>query len=147
VSNTETVKAIYEAFGRGDVATILDKLGDAFEWESTVPGTSDGRSENSSITIIASAIIKRWATRSSTASIPGRPDDEFAVGRGSVGCSITANGPRDRTVELWNTTGSRVTPKCSMAISALTGDATWADPTPAENTPRWKRGVDPSGLD
>jgi hypothetical protein len=111
VSNTETVKAIYEAFGRGDVATILDKLDDAFEWESAVPGTSDGRSENSSITIIASAIIKRWATRSSTASIPGRPDDEFAVGRGSVGCSITANGPRDRTVELWNTTGSRVTRK------------------------------------
>lgn len=32
-----TVKAIYEAFGRGDVATILDKLDDAVEWETTVP--------------------------------------------------------------------------------------------------------------
>jgi ketosteroid isomerase-like protein len=37
VSNTATVKAIYEAFGRGDVATILDKLDDAVEWETTVP--------------------------------------------------------------------------------------------------------------
>jgi hypothetical protein len=32
VSNVETVRAIYEAFGRGDVATILDKLDDAVEW-------------------------------------------------------------------------------------------------------------------
>jgi ketosteroid isomerase-like protein len=37
MSNTETVKAIYEAFGRGDVTTILDKLDDAVEWETTVP--------------------------------------------------------------------------------------------------------------
>jgi len=37
VNNTETVKAIYEAFGCGDVATILDKLDDAVEWETTVP--------------------------------------------------------------------------------------------------------------
>ena len=37
MSNTETVKAIYEAFGRGDVATILDKLDDAVEWENAVP--------------------------------------------------------------------------------------------------------------
>lgn len=33
----ETVKAIYEAFGRGDVAAILDKLDDAVEWETSVP--------------------------------------------------------------------------------------------------------------
>jgi ketosteroid isomerase-like protein len=37
VSNAETVRAIYEAFGRGDVATILDKLDDNVEWETTVP--------------------------------------------------------------------------------------------------------------
>jgi uncharacterized protein len=37
VSNAATVHAIYEAFGRGDVATILDKLDDAVEWETTVP--------------------------------------------------------------------------------------------------------------
>ena len=37
VSNAETARAIYEAFGRGDVATILDKLDDAVEWETTVP--------------------------------------------------------------------------------------------------------------
>jgi ketosteroid isomerase-like protein len=37
MNNTETVKAIYEAFGRGDVATIRDKLDDAVEWETTVP--------------------------------------------------------------------------------------------------------------
>src|SRR5262245_11609844 len=37
LSNTETVRSIYEAFGRGDVAAILDKLDDAVEWESTVP--------------------------------------------------------------------------------------------------------------
>jgi hypothetical protein len=55
------------------------------------------RSGNSSITIITSAIITRWAMRSSTASITGRPDDAFAVARGSVDSSITTNGPRDRT--------------------------------------------------
>lgn len=37
VSNAETVQAIYEAFGRGDVPTILDKLDDAVAWETTVP--------------------------------------------------------------------------------------------------------------
>jgi hypothetical protein len=37
VSNVETVRAIYEAFGRGDVSTILAKLDDAVEWETTVP--------------------------------------------------------------------------------------------------------------
>ncbi|GIK38367.1 MAG: hypothetical protein BroJett011_22000 [Chloroflexota bacterium] len=37
MSNVETVQAIYEAFARGDVATILDKLDDAVEWETTAP--------------------------------------------------------------------------------------------------------------
>jgi len=37
VRNTETVQAIYEAFGRGDVPAILDKLDDAVEWETTAP--------------------------------------------------------------------------------------------------------------
>ena len=37
VSNVETVQAIYEAFGRGDVPTILDRLDDAVEWETTAP--------------------------------------------------------------------------------------------------------------
>jgi ketosteroid isomerase-like protein len=37
VTNVETVKAIYQAFGRGDVPTILDKLDDAVEWETMVP--------------------------------------------------------------------------------------------------------------
>ena len=37
MSNTGTVRAIYEAFERGDVATILDKLDAAVEWETTVP--------------------------------------------------------------------------------------------------------------
>lgn len=36
-SNTETVEAIYEAFGRGELPTILDTLDDAVEWETTVP--------------------------------------------------------------------------------------------------------------
>jgi hypothetical protein len=37
VSDTESLRALYQAFGRGDVATILDKLDDAIEWETTVP--------------------------------------------------------------------------------------------------------------
>jgi len=37
VNNQETVMAIYEAFGRSNVTTILDKLDDAIEWETTVP--------------------------------------------------------------------------------------------------------------
>ena len=34
MSNIETVKAIYEAFGRGDIPFILDQLADDVEWES-----------------------------------------------------------------------------------------------------------------
>jgi len=37
VSNVGTVQAIYEAFGRGDVASILEKLDGSVEWETTVP--------------------------------------------------------------------------------------------------------------
>jgi ketosteroid isomerase-like protein len=33
MSNLETVKTIYEAFGRGDVPTILSKLADDVDWE------------------------------------------------------------------------------------------------------------------
>lgn len=34
MSNLATVQSIYEAFGRGDVAAILDLLADDVEWES-----------------------------------------------------------------------------------------------------------------
>jgi hypothetical protein len=37
VSNVETVKAIYQAFGCGDVAAILDKLDESVEWVTMVP--------------------------------------------------------------------------------------------------------------
>ena len=37
MSNTGTVQAMYEAFGRGDVPAILDELDDAVAWESAVP--------------------------------------------------------------------------------------------------------------
>ena len=37
MNNTETVQAIYQAFGRGDVPAILDKLADTIEWETTAP--------------------------------------------------------------------------------------------------------------
>ncbi len=33
MGNIETVQQIYEAFARGDVAAILDKLDEAVEWE------------------------------------------------------------------------------------------------------------------
>src|SRR3972149_5113264 len=34
MSNVDTVKEIYAAFGRGDVPAILDKLDDNVEWET-----------------------------------------------------------------------------------------------------------------
>lgn len=34
MSNLETVKAIYEAFGRGDIPFILSQLADDVEWDS-----------------------------------------------------------------------------------------------------------------
>jgi ketosteroid isomerase-like protein len=34
VSNLATVHGIYEAFGRGDVAAILDVLADDVQWEA-----------------------------------------------------------------------------------------------------------------
>jgi ketosteroid isomerase-like protein len=33
-TNTETVRAMYEAFGRGDVSFILDQLADDVQWEA-----------------------------------------------------------------------------------------------------------------
>jgi ketosteroid isomerase-like protein len=37
LNNTHTVQQIYEAFGRGDVPAILDKLDDNIEWETQAP--------------------------------------------------------------------------------------------------------------
>lgn len=37
MSNVDTVRAIYAAFGRGDIPAILDQLDDAVEWETAVP--------------------------------------------------------------------------------------------------------------
>jgi len=37
MSNIDTVKEIYNAFGRGDIQTILDKLDENVEWETAVP--------------------------------------------------------------------------------------------------------------
>lgn len=37
MSNIDTVKHIYEAFGRGDVPVILEKLDDNVEWETQIP--------------------------------------------------------------------------------------------------------------
>jgi ketosteroid isomerase-like protein len=34
MSNVDTVKQIYEAFGRGDIPAILDKLDDNVEWDT-----------------------------------------------------------------------------------------------------------------
>jgi ketosteroid isomerase-like protein len=34
MSNVDTVKAIYEAFGRGDIPAILEKLHDNVEWDT-----------------------------------------------------------------------------------------------------------------
>jgi len=38
MSNMETVQAIYEAFGRGDVPAILDHLADDVVWDQDAPG-------------------------------------------------------------------------------------------------------------
>ena len=45
--------------------------------------------------ITASGIIRGWTTRSSMTARTGRRGSGFAVGRGSVGCSITTNEPRE----------------------------------------------------
>jgi hypothetical protein len=37
MSNIDTVKQIYQAFGQGDVPTILDKLDENVAWETHVP--------------------------------------------------------------------------------------------------------------
>ena len=37
MSNIDTVKQIYEAFGKGDVPTILEKLAENVEWETQIP--------------------------------------------------------------------------------------------------------------
>ena len=37
MSNVETVKEIYAAFGRGDIRAILDTLDDNVEWDVEVP--------------------------------------------------------------------------------------------------------------
>src|SRR6188472_3652854 len=43
MSNVQTVQQMYEAFGRGDVAAILEKMSDGVEWESwDVSNTAQG---------------------------------------------------------------------------------------------------------
>lgn len=37
MSNIDAVRGIYEAFGRGDVGVILDRLDDAVEGETQAP--------------------------------------------------------------------------------------------------------------
>jgi ketosteroid isomerase-like protein len=37
MSNADTIKEMYAAFGRGDVATILGKLDDNVEWDVEIP--------------------------------------------------------------------------------------------------------------
>jgi ketosteroid isomerase-like protein len=38
MGNVESVRAIYEAFGRGDVAAILEAVADDVEWDHDAPG-------------------------------------------------------------------------------------------------------------
>jgi ketosteroid isomerase-like protein len=38
MSNVERVQAIYEAFGRGDIPAILDRLADDVAWDQDAPG-------------------------------------------------------------------------------------------------------------
>jgi len=38
MSNVDTVKEMYAAFGRGDIPAILDKLDDNVEWDSEIDG-------------------------------------------------------------------------------------------------------------
>jgi uncharacterized protein len=38
MGNLETVQSIYEAFGRGDVPAILDRLADDVQWDQDAPG-------------------------------------------------------------------------------------------------------------
>lgn len=37
MSNIETIKEIYSAFGRGDIPSIIDKLDPEVEWDTAVP--------------------------------------------------------------------------------------------------------------
>ncbi len=37
MSNVDTVKQMYEAFGRGDIPAILEKLDDNVEWDTEIP--------------------------------------------------------------------------------------------------------------
>jgi uncharacterized protein len=38
LSHVETVQAIYDAFGRGDIPAIIDRLADEVEWDQDAPG-------------------------------------------------------------------------------------------------------------
>jgi uncharacterized protein len=40
MSNIETIQQIYEAFGRGDIAAILEKLAEDVSWEEWSTGNS-----------------------------------------------------------------------------------------------------------
>ena len=38
MGNVESIQAVYEAFGRGDIAAILDRLADDVAWDQEAPG-------------------------------------------------------------------------------------------------------------
>jgi ketosteroid isomerase-like protein len=37
MSNLDSVKAIYDSFGRGDIPAILDQLADDVQWDQDAP--------------------------------------------------------------------------------------------------------------
>src|SRR5687767_4804767 len=41
MSNVKTVEALYEAFGRGDIPAILERLSDDIDWEYAYPAIED----------------------------------------------------------------------------------------------------------
>ncbi|MBV9216683.1 MAG: nuclear transport factor 2 family protein [Acidobacteria bacterium] len=110
--NVNTIKGIYEAFGRGDIAAIVDTCTDNVLWRTHLPsnvpwsGNFDGKSN---VPRFFQAINDNVQT---TSFEPQEfvADGDTVVSTGTYGCKVTSTGKDTSTkwVFIWKVRDGKV---------------------------------------
>lgn len=111
-ANIKTIQDIYAAFGKGEVATIVNQLTDDVRWvthlEAIVPWAGD-YSGKGRVPKFFEAIFNSVDTE---AFVPAEffAQDDTVVSVGEYGCKVRATGKRSRTrwVFIWKFRGDKV---------------------------------------
>lgn len=108
MNNIETVKAIYEAFGRGDVPSILAKLGPDVDWDyanavSEVPWLVRRRGPEA-VGGFFEAVRDLEFSKFQVKEIFGSPDGKTVVALVDLGFTVKSTGKsvsEDDEIHLW----------------------------------------------